>query len=66
MSALAKRFSVIKNRESYIMAKTRFDKILTFQGRSMRKRIIKQKEQRYERNKKQIHRTALGGTFNES
>ena len=37
------------------------DRIHMFQGRSVRIRIIKQKEQRYERNKRQKHRTALRG-----
>lgn len=34
-------------------------------GRSLKIRIVKQKEQRCERNKGQKHRTAPGGTFNE-
>ena len=35
----------------------------TFQGRTMRITIIKQKEQRYKRNTRQKHRTTLRGTF---
>lgn len=38
------------------LAKTSLNEVFTFQGRI---RIIKQKEQRYERNKRQEHRTAL-------
>ena len=41
------------------------DDVLTFQGRSMRIRVIRQNEQRCERNKRQIHRTASGEKFSE-
>lgn len=39
--------------------------VSTFQGRNVKNRIIKQKEQRNERHKRQKHKTALGGTFRE-
>ena len=45
--------------------KISFDRTHTFQGRSMRIRIIKQKGQRYKRNKRQKHRTASGWTFSD-
>lgn len=38
---------------------------LMLQGRSVRVRIIKSKEQRLKRNKRQKHRIASGGTFSE-
>lgn len=47
------------------MSKTSLDEIHTFQGSSVRFRIIKQKEQRYERNERQKHRTASRGKFSE-
>ena len=36
------------------------DEIHMFQGRSVRVRIVRQKKQGYERNKRQKHRTAHG------
>lgn len=47
------------------MSKTNLDEIHMFQGRSVRIRIIKKKEQWYERNKTQKHSTALGEKFRE-
>ena len=42
-----------------LLSKISLSEIRMFQGRSVRIRIIKQKEQRYERNKRQKHRTAF-------
>lgn len=47
------------------LSKASFDKTRTFQGRSVKIRIIKQKEQRYKRNKRQKHRITSRGTLSE-
>ena len=47
------------------MLKISLDEIHMFHGRNVRIRIIKQKEQRYRRNKRQKHRAASRGTFSE-
>ena len=49
----------------YTLLKTSLDEICTFQGRGVRVRIIKPKKERYERKKRQKHRTTLGGIFSE-
>lgn len=45
--------------------KISLDEIHTFQGRSMRIRIIKQKEQSHKKNKRQKQIRASGGTFSD-
>lgn len=47
------------------MFKTSLNEIRTSRGRSMKITVIKQEEQRYERNERQKHRTASGGTVSE-
>lgn len=47
------------------MSESSLDEIHMFQGRTVKIRIIKKKEQTHARNKRKKHRTALEGEFSE-
>lgn len=51
--------------ETEVLPKISFARTSIVQGRGMKMRIIRQKEQRCKRKKRQKHRTAPGGTLSE-